>query len=171
MDVFTDVLSEGKNSRLYRSLVYEEQVAQSVAAYQNGSEIAGQLGIMVTAKPGKTLTEMETMVNEEIVKVLSSGVTDKEIQKSINNKAAQLVNSRSTVLGKANSLATYHTLTGDAHNINTELDRFSGITPDEILTTARRILNGNKVVLSVVPEGKPELAAEPEHINPKGGVE
>ncbi len=59
----TDILGAGKNSRLYKSLVYEKQIAQSVTASQGGSEIAGELSITVTAKPGKTLTEIETAVS------------------------------------------------------------------------------------------------------------
>ena len=170
-DVLTDILSSGKNSRLYKSLVYEKQVAQSVTAFQNGSEIAGQLGIQVTAKPGKTLTEMETAVNDEIEKLLKEGVTQREIDKSINNKEAQLINSRQTVLGVVGALATYHTLTGDANNINKEFDRYKGITPEEVLADAKKILNSNKVVLSIVPEGKTNLAAERKSIPRKENME
>jgi zinc protease len=170
-DVLTDILSSGKNSRLYKSLVYDTQVAQSVTAYQNGSEIAGQLGIQVTAKPGKTLTEMETAVNDEIEKLLKDGVTQREIDKSINNKEAQLINSRQTVLGVVGALATYHTLTGDADNINKEFDRYKGITPAEVLADAKRLLTSNKVVLSIVPEGKTNLAAERKSIPRKENME
>jgi zinc protease len=169
-DVLTDILSAGKNSRLYKSLVYEKQIAQSVSSYQNGSEIAGELGIEVTAKPGKTLAEMEDAVNEEITRLLRDGVTEREIEKSINNKEAQLINRRQTVFGVVNALATYHTLTGAAANINTEFARFANITPEEVLADARKVFNGDKVVLSIVPEGKPDLAAHPPR-NPNHGKE
>jgi len=171
LDVLTDILSAGKNSRLYKSLVYEKQVAQSVNSYQYGMEIAGQTGIEVTAKPGKALTEMEAAVNDELSSLLRNGVTEREIQTSINNKESQLVNSRATVFGKANSLATHFTLTGDAGNINKEFGRFKDITPDEVVAVARKILSGKKVVLSIVPDGKPELAAERRTLEKKGGVE
>ncbi len=171
LDVLTDILSSGKNSRLYKSLVYEKQIAQSVSAYQNGMEIAGQTGIIVTAKPGKTLTEMETALDEQIAKLLKEGVTQKEIQTFMNNKESQLINRRATVLGKTTALATYFTLTGDANNINTEFERFKDITPQEVLTIARKVLTDKKVVLSIVPQGKPDLAAERKTIEKKGGVE
>jgi zinc protease len=171
LDVLTDILTSGKNSRLYKSLVYDGQIAQSVNAYQYSQEIAGQLGIEVTAKPGKTLTEMETAVNAELDKLLKEGVTEKEIQTSLNNKEADIINSRSTVLGKANGLATYNALTGDAKDYNRELERFQGITPKEVLEVAKKYLSPNKIVLSIVPQGKPELAAEPKTLEKKGGVE
>ena len=170
-DVLSDILSSGKTSRLYKSLVYDRQIAQSVNAYQNGSEIAGEFDIMVTAKPGKTLTEMETAVNGVLDDVLKNGVTDREIEKSINNKETQLVNSRQTMLGIANALATYYSLTGDANNINKEFDRFKGITRAEVLAEAKKLFTGNKVVLSVVPEGKTNLAAERPSVPRKEGVE
>jgi zinc protease len=159
LDVLTDILSSGKNSRLYKSLVYEQQISQNLFAYQNGSEIAGEMGIVATAKPGKTLTEIESAVEAELARLLKEGVTKKEIQTSLNNKESSLINSRATVLGKANSLATYYALTGDPNNINTEFDRFKGITPKEVLAVATKYLTKANVVLSVVPEGKPELAA------------
>jgi zinc protease len=170
-DVLSDILAAGKNSRLYKSLVYEKQVAQSVEASQSGSEIAGEFSITVTAKPGKTLTEMESAVNEVIADLLKNGVTNREIEKSINNKEVQLINSRQTVLGVVNALATYQTLTGDAANLNKEFDRFKGITPEEIIADAKKLLSSNKVVLSIVPEGKTNLAAERKTLPRKDGVE
>jgi len=159
MDVMMDILASGKNSRLYKSLVYEQQIAQTVVAYQNGAEIAGEASIQVTAKPGITLTEIESKVNAELARLFKEGVTEKEIQTSLNAKESQLVNNLTTMLGKANSLASYYTYTGDAGNINREFERFKGITEEELLTAARRIFAQSKVVLSVVPEGRMELAA------------
>jgi zinc protease len=171
LDVLADVLGMGKNSRLYKTLVYDKQVAQSVNVYQASQLLASQFAIEVTAKPGRTLTEMETIVNEELTKLFNDGITEKEIQTSINNRESALTNSLATVLGKANSLAMYYTFTGDPNNINKEFQRYKGITPTEVLSVAKKVLNGKKVALSVVPEGKKELAAEQKLIDRKGGVE
>jgi zinc protease len=159
LDVFTDILSSGKNSRLYRALVYDQQVAQSVSASQEGSELDGILGIQVTAKPGKTLAQMESAVNAVLNGMLEKGVTEHEIQTALNSKEAQLVGRLATVLGKASSLATFHTLAGNAGLFNKEFERFQGITPAEVLAAGRKVCTGHKVVLSVVPRGKRELAA------------
>lgn len=171
LDVLADILSSGKNSRLYKTMVYESQAAQSVSAYQASALLGSQFGIMVNAKPGKTLTEMEEMVNTELTTLFTNGVTAKEVQTSINNREASLTNSLATVLGKANSLATHYTFTGNPNGINTEFDRYKGITPEEVLAVAKKVLGANKVVLSVVPEGKPELAAQQRTLERKGGVE
>ncbi|MEO8167911.1 MAG: pitrilysin family protein [bacterium] len=171
LDVLADILASGKNSRLYKTLVYDKQVAQSVNAYQASSLLASQFGIEVTAKPGKNLTEMETIVNNELATMMKDGVNEKEIETSINNRESSLTHSLATVLGKANSLATYFTFTGDPNNINKEFDRYKGITASEVLTVAKKVLGGKKVSLSIVPEGKPDLAAEQKQIERKGGVE
>jgi len=160
-DVLTDILGSGKNSRLYRSLVYEKQIAQSVTASQDGSEIAGEMEITATAKPGKTLTEIETAVQQVLDDVLKNGVTEKEVQTSLNQKEATLINRKATVFGKTIGLATAFTLSGDAGNFNKELERFKGITPAEILADARQAFAQHKVVLSIVPQGKTDLVAQP----------
>lgn len=160
-DVMTDILGSGKNSRLYKSLVYEKQIAQSVSTSQGGSEIAGELSITVTAKPGKTLTEIESAVQQVIDEMLKNGVTEAEVQTSLNQKESALINRRATVFGKTNGLATAFTLAGDASEFNKELERFKGITPAEIVSDARQAFGQHKIVLSIVPQGKPELAAQP----------
>lgn len=159
-DILTDILASGKNSRLYRRLVYEKQIAQNVSAYQGGAEIAGELGIQVTAKQGVPLTDIESEVRTLLEDLIRDGVTEREVQAALNNKEVQLVTNKTTVFGKANALATYHTLTGDARNINREFDRFAGITAAEIQDLARSIFTSNGVVLSVVPNGKTDLAAQ-----------
>jgi zinc protease len=160
-DVLTDVLGAGKNSRLYKSLVYDRQIAQSVQAGQGGSEMAGELSITVTAKPGRTLTEIESAVDSVISDLLKNGVTEKEIQASMNQKEASFINQRATVFGKTNTLATAFTLTGDAQNVNREGVRYKEITSKELLADARQVFSQHKVVLSIVPKGKTDLAAQP----------
>jgi zinc protease len=160
-DVMTDILASGKNSRLYKKLVYEKQIAQSVSAGQGGSEIAGELSITVTAKPGKNLSEIESAVNEVLAEMLKDGVSEKEVQASLNDKEAGAVRQRTTVFGKTNALATAFTLTGDAQNVNRTLERFKDVTPKEVLADARQVFSQHKVVLSVVPKGKTDLAAQP----------
>jgi zinc protease len=113
LDVLSDILSSRKTSRLYKSLVYEKQIAQNVGAYQSGMEIGGQFEIDVTAKSGKTLVEIEAAINEEIEKLLKDGETQKEIDNALISTEAGLINRFSTVLGKANQLSSYFTFTGD----------------------------------------------------------
>jgi zinc protease len=159
-DVLGDILGSGMNSRLYKSLVYEKQIAQSVSAGQSGSEIAGEFQITVTAKPGKSLADMESAVNAEIARLLKDGVTVREIETAVNNVESRTINRIASSLGQASALATAFTLTGDAGNVNRELKRYEGITPEEVLNQATAVLNAHKVVLSIVPAGKTDLSAD-----------
>ena len=158
LDVLTTILSSGKNSRLYRPLVFERQIAQGVTAYAEGKEIAGTVTIDVTAKPDTGLAEIGKCVNEVIERLLTDGVTGREIEAAFNGKEAQLAGRLSTAMGIAGGLATSFTLTGDTENFNREIERFEGITPDEVVSAGRRVFTSHHVTLSVVPNGKTSLA-------------
>jgi zinc protease len=170
LDLLADIAAGGKSSRFYKSLVFEKQIAQSVSAEQDGMEIAGSFGYDITAKPGKSLKEIEASANELLDKIVKDGVTEKEIQAAINSREASIINRMATALGKTNLIATYYTLTGDANNVNKQLERYKGITPAEVQAAAKKVLATKKVVLSIVPEGKVELAAEGTLLNQKGGA-
>src|SRR5262249_48796971 len=73
LNLVTDVLAQGKTSRLYKRLVYDEQVATEVMAYVDPSEIGGKFGIVVTARPGESLVGIEKAVDEELARFLASG--------------------------------------------------------------------------------------------------
>jgi zinc protease len=159
LDILTTILSSGKNSRLYRPLVFEKKIAQSVNAYTEGKEIAGMVTIDATAKPDTSLGEIEKCVHEVIERLFADGVTDREIEAAYNGKEAQLAGRLTTALGIAGGLATSFTLTGDAENFNREITRFQGITADEVLAAGRRVFSCRHVTLNVVPRGKRSLAS------------
>ena len=159
LDILTTILSSGKNSRLYRPLVFEKKIAQSVNAYTEGKEIAGMVTIDATAKPGTGLGEVEKCVHEVIERLFADGVTDREIEAAYNGKEAQLAGRLTTALGIAGGLATSFTLTGDAENFNREITRFQGITPEEVLAAGRRIFSSRHMTLNVVPRGRSSLAS------------
>ena len=79
--LFADVLASGKTSRLYKRLVYDDQIATSVSAYLDSREIASQFNIDVTAKPGADLAVVEKAINEELKNLLEKGPTEKELQR------------------------------------------------------------------------------------------
>ncbi len=161
LDVLTTILSSGKNSRLYRPLVFEKKIAQGVTAYAEGKEIAGTVTIDATAKPDRGLGEIDLCVHEVIERLFADGVTDTEIEAAFNGKEAQLAGRLTTALGIAGGLATNFTLTGDAENFNREIARFQGITPDELLAAGGRVFSSHHVTLNVVPRGKSSLASPP----------
>jgi zinc protease len=158
LTVLGEILSSGKNSRLYKSLVYDKQSAQSVSAGANAYELSGLFQIIVTAKPEKGLSDLGADVSAIVNDVLANSVTAEEIARATAGIEDGIVNSLSTVLGKANSLASYYLYTGDPGRINKEMELYAGITPEEIKQVAAKYLKNPAMYLSVVPEGKIELA-------------
>lgn len=160
LTVLARILSGGKNSRLFKNLVYDRQIAQSAGASQSGSEIAGQFQIQVTAKPGYSLTEMKNAVDSIMADVIANGVTQAEIDKVLAGIETSIVNGLATVLGKSTALASYYSYLGEPGEINRQLQLFEGITPADISAAARKFLTKPRVMLSVVPLGKVDLAVK-----------
>ena len=75
LDLAADILANGKTSRLYRRLVYEQRIATDVSAAQNSREAAGFLQVAATAAPGHTLAELDRAIVEEIERLASEGPT------------------------------------------------------------------------------------------------
>lgn len=81
LDLLTDVLSSGKNSRLYKKLVYDDQSCTSIYASVGPSEIAGNLYITANIKPGKTVEEVENSINAVLDELLKNGPTEEEVKR------------------------------------------------------------------------------------------
>ncbi|MFQ6618441.1 MAG: M16 family metallopeptidase [Fidelibacterota bacterium] len=165
LDVLSDILSSGKNSRLYKRLVYELQIAQDVWTYQSSGEIAGVFFIISTAKPGNNLSELEKVIFEELEKIKSEGPLEREVQRSVNQMEASFIyrlQSLGGFGGKTDQLNAYNIWTGNPGYFNEDLDRYRNVTPEDVKRVANKYLIPDKrVVLSVVPEGKLELQASP----------
>ncbi len=154
------ILGQGKSSRLFERLVYREQKAQSVSVMSFGRELAGDFRVTVQAREGVSLTEMERAVLAEVGRLAEEGPTAEEVQRAYNSVEARFVYSLQTLLGKADQLNNYQTFRGKANLFTEDLARYHAVTPADVKRVAAKYLRGQpKVVLSVVPEGKKELAA------------
>ncbi|MDB4912667.1 MAG: peptidase domain protein [Gemmatimonadetes bacterium] len=157
LDVLGDVLAGDKNSRLYKRLVFDMQVAQDVSAGNNSTRLDGYFRIVVTPKPGQTPTHMAEIVAEEIAKVVKDGVTPRELARALNTRRASFLDGMASVLGKADLLAQYNYYTGTPDYSQQDAARYDRVTATDIQRVAAQYLTKPKVVLTVVPEGKKEL--------------
>jgi zinc protease len=159
------ILSDGKCSRLNKRLVYDEQTAQDVTAWQNGATRGGTFEIEITAKPEGGLAPLEDAVREELVRVAEEGVEQAELARAVAQLEAGFVQSLERVGGfggKADQLNEYAVFTGDPGYAQEDLERHRRVTPEQIAEAARRrLLDAHGVSLSVVPEGRRRLAAAP----------
>ena len=163
LDLAADILANGKTSRLYRRLVFEERIATDVSASQNSREIGGYLQIAATAAPGHTLGKLERAIVEEVGLLGSGGPTDDEIERGRVQAEAQFMFRLQTVGGfggKSDQLNAYNVFLGDPSYFDRDLQRYYAVTGRSLQQTVSRYLDtARRVTLSIVPRGRSELAA------------
>ena len=166
LDVLTDILAGGKNSRLYKRLVYDLQIAQDVSVFQSSATLSSKFYIYATARSGHTLVELENVIQEEIDRIKNEPPTERELHRAINKYEAAFLDQMEYINQKADLLNNYFTFVGNPDYFNEDLARYKALSPSDIQCTTQRYLRDDgRVVLSVVPQGKTELAAQPK----KGG--
>ena len=153
------VLAGDKNSRLYKRLVYDMQIAQDVAAFQEWNKLAGSFHVIVTPKPGQTPSRMAGIVNEEIAKLIEGGITERELARAQNTTRAGLIDQLASVQNKADQLNFYNYFVGTPDYAQQDAARFDRVTTADVQRVARAYLAAPKVVLTVVPEGKKDMMA------------
>ncbi len=163
LDVLASVLASGKNSRLYKRLVYELQIAQDVAAYQATGQLGSSFRIIATARAGHTLSELEAIIQEEIDRLKKEPPSSREVERVVNQIEADFLSRMERVGGfggKADQLNYYYTVTGNPDYFNEDLGRYKALAPEDVANAAQTYLPNNaRVILSVVPTGRKELSA------------
>jgi zinc protease len=157
LDILAQVVANDKNSRLYKKLVYEMQIAQNVRAYQDGSRLDGKFQIDVTPKPGQKVADIDRIVESEISNVIKNGVTQRELQRAQNLYKASFLNRLASVLGKAEVLNSYNYFVGNPDYVQQDAARYERVTAADVQRVARTYLGRPKIVLTVVPDGKKDM--------------
>lgn len=153
MSMLNSVLSSGNSSRLTKRIVDKEQKALFAASFAFPLEDPGLNISMSVCGMGVQPEEVEKLVDEEINKMKTELISEKEYQKLINQTENTFYSSNSTMAGIAESLANYHTYFGDANLINTEIDKYLAVTREDIQRVAKKYLTKeNRVVLYFLPK-------------------
>jgi zinc protease len=162
MDLLADLLANGKTSRLYRTLVYERRMAVDVSAYQSSRELGSFFLVVGTAAPGKSLTDIAAVIDQELQQAIESGPSAVEMERAEAQIEAHFMYRLQTVGGfggKSDQLNAYNVFRGDPGFFARDIDRYAGATQDSVRTaTARVVQFDRRVVLSVVPRGQQALA-------------
>jgi zinc protease len=157
LDVVSSLLTNGKNSRLYKRLVYELQIAQDVAAYQQSQMLGSAFYLQATARPGKTVEELQKVIDEEIDKLAASPPEPRELDRALNQIEASFLRQAERVGGfggKANQLNAYYTNTGTPDFFNEDLARYRSLDASDIASAVRRYLpKDRRVEMVVLPGG------------------
>jgi zinc protease len=164
LELLAGVLAGGKTSRLYKTLVYEERIAQDVSVFQNGCELGGTFFVVVTAKPGVRLGTLEERVREELGRLVDHGVHEDELVRTLSQIDSEMVRALERLGGfggKADRLNEYLVFAGDAGFGSADLARYHAVTVDRMVEVASaRLLRASGVTLSVVPHEWTDFAAE-----------
>ena len=165
LDVAADVLAGGKNSRLYRRLVYDLQAAQDVSAFQASASLVSTFFIVVTARPGHALEDLKRLIDEELERVRLEPPEPREVQRALNGVEASFYRGMEQVGGfggKADQLNAYFVHTGNPDYFAEDLGRYLALTPADVQAVVRRHLPADRrVELSVVPERADAPAPSP----------
>jgi len=151
LELLANILSVGRSSRLYKRLVEKEQAAIDIEAFPWLQEKAGMLAVFATGQRGVTLDQLDSMITEEVELVKKDGVTGEEFQKALNGKEAEFASAFGTMQSRAKNLARYHLVYGDANLINTELERYLSLKPEDLRRVANKYLTKEGVHLLRFP--------------------
>ncbi|MDT0621653.1 M16 family metallopeptidase [Croceitalea vernalis] len=160
-DLISSVLSSGKNSRLYKKFVYEDQTASSAVAFQASSEIASNFVTYLNVKPGQDADKLKTELEAEINKFIANGPTEQELKRvkaayfSGFIKGLERIGGFGGVSDILASNATYH---GDAAYYKTQLKFIEEATAEDLKNTAKKWLTRGKHILVCNPF--PEFTVE-----------
>jgi zinc protease len=156
LDMVAYVLAGGKNSRLYKRLVYDMQIAQDVSANQSSASLASTFEIVATPRPGHTTGELQKIIDEELQKLQTDEPQQRETERALNQIEASFYNRMERVGGfggKADQINSYFTETGDPDWFNEDLGRYRALSPSDVRSAAARFLPiGRRVELTVEPQ-------------------
>ncbi len=162
LDVVSQILAGGKNSRLYKRLVYDMQIAQDVSAYQASAALGSQFQVVVTARPPEAGTSSQALlerirgiVDEEIAALQKTPPSAREFERAINQIEASFYNRMESVggfNGKGNQLNAYFFATGNPDYFNEDLSRYRSLAATDIQSAAAYWLPATRrAELSVEP--------------------
>ena len=158
-DVAANALGGGKSSRLYRTLVYDKQIAQDVSVQQQSMQLTSVFVVEATARPGHTAAELEAALIEEIARFRETGAEEADLERAWNAAETQTVRALERLGGfggVADRLNDYNHFLGDPGFLRKDLARYQQVTLPAVKTFAQGLVPASRVVVWGVP-GEPDL--------------
>jgi zinc protease len=161
LELAEEILAGGESSRLYRSMVYEKQLAQTVSCNADLREDLGLLIFRAILASGKPIADAEKLLSDQIESVLKQGVTEAELEKAKNRFLTAKLLELETTHGKASALGEAAVVYGDATRVNTALSKVQAVTTAQIKEVLNKYVSGKKkVVIEYLPESMKSAAGE-----------
>jgi len=154
LDLLAAILDRGKSSRLYKALVYDEPVAQTVSAYQASQDQGSYFTVEAIARPGVSPEALEKAIDEQLKKVLAEGVTREELERAKNQYETGFVARLQSLASRASMLNMYESTDGDPGYADRDLQRYRDASTKSVMTWAKSTIDlGARVIIHVVPKG------------------
>ena len=158
LDIAASVLAGGKNSRLYKRLVYDMQIAQDVSAYQSSAALGSTFLIVATARPGQAIGEIQRVIDEEVDRLRTEPPTAREMERAVNGAQASFYRRMERVggfYGKAEQLNAYQMAARIPDYFAEDLSRYTALSASDVQAAIRNWLpRDRRVELVVEPEAK-----------------
>ena len=159
LSLLAEVLTGGKSSRLYKKLVYDLKVAQSVRAGSDERAYGGEFSISVMVKPGHTIEEVRKLVDEELAKIRKQAPTAAELDREKAKIEAGYIRGLESASGRAFQLQNANHFTHDPDMANKEVARYLAVKPEDVRAAAQKFLAPDRMlVMTVVPNKEAPLA-------------
>lgn len=153
LDLLATALATGKASRLYKALVYDQKIAQSVSAGQDSGVLGSRFEVDVIARPGVDLAKLEAAIDAELAKVRTAPLADDELLRAKNLVETSFVTRLQGVRERASLLNMYEAELHDPGFAPKDLERYRAATKEGVKATAEKVLLPNaRVIVRVVPK-------------------
>ena len=152
LDLLASVLGGGKASRLYKSLVYDQKIAQEVSARQESRVLGSDFVVDALVRPGVDPAKVEKALLDQVAKVRDKEVTTEELERARNTYEMEFVDRLQGIEERASLLNMYQAETGDPGFVQHDLDRYRHASEKDLLAYAKKVLLPDAVVvLTIVP--------------------
>lgn len=153
LDVLSNILSSGKSSRIYRNIVYEKQIALSASGGYTSMQTDPELFYFYAQlRPGKTVEEAESALNEEIERIKKENVSDRELEKAKNQIIASFIMGQDSVFYQAMFIGRLETTGAGAGYLESYIDEIKKVSADDIQKVAQKyFVDDNRTVGILVP--------------------
>jgi zinc protease len=152
LELLSIIMGGGNSSRINQRLVKQERAASLAVLLSELRRGPGLMFLAVRANQGVDAGRLESLLDEEIQKLLRDGVTEAELERARNQQRARLIRDLQTAMGRAETLQHYALYFGDPAVVRTVLDRYQAVTRDDVLRVARQYLRPeNRAVVVTIP--------------------
>ncbi|RJP60938.1 MAG: insulinase family protein, partial [Ignavibacteriales bacterium] len=152
LDILSEILSGSKNSRLFKSLVFDKQIAQDISTFQYSAKQTGMFIIVATVKPGHSIEEVKETIINEIKKIGSKSIMDEELSRALNSLKSSYIFSLQKQSSLADQINNYNCNLGEPNSFIFDLDRYARVTKQSVAVVKEIYLDKPFIELHVVPK-------------------